>query len=265
MSQSKEHVGDETARREEMSWEKFLESIQEDASAPGNPGKDKDMDNAGGPRAGDPKQNPHGIEAKSGKKLQKKEETKPEKGKDREDSVQKRPKRASRKELLELIQRKNKMLQAMEKAVQKARQELENKDDKMLRMAAEFENYKKRTRREWELLQKKANADLIKDLLGILDDFDRALDSSGNEEDHFHSGIRLIHSGLLEVLRRAGLKEVEAQGVPFNPQFHEAMGEIDTDDTEEGFVAHVVQKGYMLNELLLRPARVIVAKKREET
>ncbi|MCK4237013.1 MAG: nucleotide exchange factor GrpE [Candidatus Krumholzibacteria bacterium] len=177
------------------------------------------------------------------------------------DTVLKRITRANRKELLELIRRKNEMLQKMENVIKEAAQDLKNKDDKIVRMAAEFENYKKRTRREWELHQKKAGAELITNILGILDDFDRAMETVREKEDHFHSGIRMIFTGLIDVLKRAGLKEIEAQSRLFDPNFHEAVGEIESDEVESGHVANVVQKGYMLYDQLLRPARVIVAKK----
>jgi molecular chaperone GrpE len=131
-------------------------------------------------------------------------------------------------------------------------------------MAAEFENYKKRTRREWDLLQKKATADLLNDLLAVLDDFERAFEAAGEKGDHFFSGIKMIHSRFVEILGRAGLSEIEAKGRPFDPQFHEAMGEAESEGTEEGSVVNVVQKGYMVRDQLLRPARVIIAKKKEQ-
>lgn len=172
-------------------------------------------------------------------------------------------KKAGQAELLDLIQQKNAMLQSLEKRAEAAEKQIELKEDKLLRVAAEFENYRKRTRREWELHQKQANAGLIKDILGVIDDFDRALEAAPDEDDTFASGIRLIHSGLLGVLGRAGLSEIEAAGRPFDPRFHEAMGETATEEVPEGHVAHVIQKGYLFGGELLRPARVIVAKKPE--
>ncbi|MBN1885216.1 MAG: nucleotide exchange factor GrpE [Candidatus Krumholzibacteriota bacterium] len=174
-----------------------------------------------------------------------------------------RVKKAGRAELLDLIQHKNEMLQALEKDAKEIRQEVEKKEDKLLRMAAEFENYRKRTRREWELHQQQANAGLIKDILGVIDDFDRALEAAPDEEDTFTAGVRLIYNGLLDVLRRTGLSEVETAGRVFDPQYHEAMGETATEEVPDGHVAHVIQKGYLFCGELLRPARVIVARKPE--
>ena len=171
-------------------------------------------------------------------------------------------KKTSKKELLELIQRKNEMLKRMGDEIDQRKKELKNKEDKLLRMAAEFENYKKRTRREWELLEQKAKAELITDILGVLDDFDRALEALGEREDHVADGVKLIVSSLKDVLWRVGVEEVEAFESRFDPQYHEAVGEVESDEVEEGSVAHVVQKGYKLKDMLLRPAKVIVAKKK---
>lgn len=175
--------------------------------------------------------------------------------------LQKRTKRASRKELLDLIQRKNAMLMELDRELKKTKQDLVNKDDRLLRMAAEFENYKKRTRREWELLQKNANADLIREIIWGIDNFDRAFANLGGAEDHIQEGIRLIHAGLMDILKKAGLMEIEAQNRKFDAQYHEAVGEIESD-IEEGHVAQVTQRGYTLHNQVLRPARVLVSKSR---
>lgn len=175
----------------------------------------------------------------------------------------KRHKNDGSKDLAELLKKKNEMLQELNKSNLENEKLLAIKEDKLLRLAAEFENYKKRTRREWDLHQKNANAELLSDMLGVLDDFDRAFAASEDTGDHFHSGIRMIFSQLMDVLRKAGLSEIEAAGVPFDPQFHEAMGEAESDEDDPGNVLHVVQKGYMLGGQLLRPARVIVVKEKE--
>lgn len=181
-------------------------------------------------------------------------------GEEDADLVQKRTKRARRKELLDLIQRKNAMLMELDRELKKAKQDIVNKDDRLLRMAAEFENYKKRTRREWELLQKNANADLIKEIIWGIDNFDRAFANLGGAEDHIQEGIKLIHAGLMDILKKAGLMEIEAQDQKFDARYHEAVGEIESD-IEEGHVAQVLQRGYTLHNQVLRPARVLVSKK----
>jgi molecular chaperone GrpE len=178
--------------------------------------------------------------------------------------VQKTSKRSSKKELIDRLKRKNDILAEMERKLEKLQQLHDEKEDRMIRKAAEFENYKKRMRREWELLQQNANAELMREILGVMDDFDRALEAAEEEEGHFYSGIKLIHAGLVDALKRAGLREIETEGQRFDPQYHEAISEVESDDVAEGYIAHVVRKGYMLNNALLRPARVVVAKKKQE-
>lgn len=180
------------------------------------------------------------------------------------DSTRKRSKKGKSKDLVDLLQKKNEILQGLKQELEKANEEIAVKEDRLLRVAAEFENYKKRTRREWELLQKKANADLISDILGVLDDFGRAFDAAEDGGEHFLNGMMLIYSGLLDILRKSGLKEIEAEGKVFDPQYHEAMGETETDGVDAGCIAYVVQKGYLLHDQVLRPARVIVAGRKKE-
>ena len=188
-------------------------------------------------------------------------ESSPADGGENTEILQKRTKRARRKELLDLIQRKNAMLMELDRELKKTKEDLAVKEDRLLRMVAEFENYKKRTRREWELLQKNANADLIKEIIWGIDNFDRAFANLGGAEDHIQEGIRLIHSGLMDILKKAGLMEIEAQDRKFDAQCHEAVGEIESD-IEEGHVAQVIQRGYTLHGQVLRPARVLVSKQR---
>lgn len=176
--------------------------------------------------------------------------------------MQKRKRRQSRKELLEHLQRKNELLMDLDRQVKELKQQLAKKEDRLLRVAAEYENYRKRTRREWELLQKRANADLIREIVGGIDDFDRALDSLGDAEEGLRDGIKLIHAGLMDILRKAGVSEIEAGGTRFDPLYHEAFGEIEKEGMEEGHVAEVIRKGYMLHDEVLRPARVIISKKK---
>ena len=180
-------------------------------------------------------------------------------------AVEKKPRRAKRetnKKLADLLEKKNETLLKMERNLEETEQLLETKENKLLRLVAEFENYKKRTRREWELHLKKANAGLLGDILGVLDDFDRAFAVAEDVENHFQSGIRMIYTQLMDVLKRSGLSEIKAEGAVFNPQFHEAVGNVESSDVEVGSVLHVLQKGYVINGQLLRPAKVIVVKEK---
>jgi len=181
-----------------------------------------------------------------------------------EKDLQKRKTRATKKELLELIQRKNEMLQEMERKIKELSERLRNQEDKFIRLAAEYDNYRKRSRREWELQKKRAGAELISELLFVIDDFYRAFENISGKDDNFTSGIRMIFSRILDVLQKSGVTEIDSLGKKFDPRYHEAIGHIETDEYEEGEVAQVVQRGYMYHDEVLRPARVLVARKREK-
>jgi molecular chaperone GrpE len=135
-------------------------------------------------------------------------------------------------------------------------------EDRLLRLAAEYDNFRKRTAREFEALCQNANENLIAKLLDTLDNFERALESakSSNDYDSFHKGVELIYTHLKELLEKEGLKEIQAVCKPFDPNFHEAVTQCESEEHEEGVVADEICKGYMLNEKLLRPSKVVVSK-----
>lgn len=172
----------------------------------------------------------------------------------------KRPKKTTKADMLELLARKNEMLQKLRERLVETEKVVEIKEDRLMRLAAEFENYKKRTSREWDLLKNQANAGLLEEVLGVLDDLDRAFEHSGDSIEHFRDGVVLIHSSLLDLLKSNGLREMESAGKPFDPQFHEAVAEMNSENIESGFVAEVIQKGYLLKDQVIRPAKVVVSK-----
>jgi molecular chaperone GrpE len=141
------------------------------------------------------------------------------------------------------------------------RKDNEALQDRLLRTAAEFDNYRKRQERERRDLSEFAAADVLKDLLPIIDNFDRALQApAGGEPDAFRKGIDLIHKQMLDLLRKRGVRPIEALGTIFDPNFHEAVIHETSDAHREGEVMQELQRGYMLGERLLRPATVKVAK-----
>src|SRR5919202_3907109 len=130
--------------------------------------------------------------------------------------------------------------------------------DALQRVKAEFDNYRKRAARDQESLVARAHEGLVKQLLPILDDLERALDAAAeHEEATLEEGVRLVHRSLREVLEKEGLTEVETNGT-FDPHVHEALLSQPSDE-EEGTVIEVVQKGYTLGDRVVRPARVVVA------
>jgi molecular chaperone GrpE len=132
-------------------------------------------------------------------------------------------------------------------------------DDRLLRLAADFENYKKRAAREREEVVAFANERLVKELLPILDDLERALDAAEqHEEAQLEEGVRLVHRALASLLERNGVSEIDTSG-KFDPHVHEALLTQPSEDAEEGSVLDVVQKGYAIGGRVVRPARVIVS------
>jgi molecular chaperone GrpE len=130
--------------------------------------------------------------------------------------------------------------------------------DRLQRLAAEFDNFRKRNAREQAALRERANERLVKELIPILDDLGRALEAAADhEEAKLEDGVRLVHRALSELLTKEGLAEIETQG-KFDPHVHEALLS-QPSDAEEGSVIEVVQKGYKLGDKVLRPARVVVA------
>jgi molecular chaperone GrpE len=130
--------------------------------------------------------------------------------------------------------------------------------DRLQRLAAEFDNFRKRSLREQAAMSARANERLVRELLPILDDLGRALEAaSQHEEAKLEEGVRLVHRSLADVLAREGVAEIETDG-KFDPHVHEALLS-QPSDAEEGTVIEVVQKGYMLGDRVVRPARVVVA------
>jgi len=131
--------------------------------------------------------------------------------------------------------------------------------DSLRRLKAEFDNFRKRTARESAAQSARASEALVKDLLPVLDDLERALVAAEeHEEAQLEEGVRLVHRALADVLTRAGLAEIETDGA-FDPHVHEALLTQPAADAEPGSVVEVLQKGYRLGDRVLRPARVVVA------
>ena len=134
--------------------------------------------------------------------------------------------------------------------------------DRLQRLAAEFDNYRKRNARESAALIDRANERLVKELIPILDDLGRALDAAEeHEEAKLEDGVRLVHRSLFQALRKQGLEEIETNG-RFDPHVHEALLS-QPSEAEEGSVIDVLQNGYRLGDRVLRPARVVIAAAKE--
>jgi molecular chaperone GrpE len=151
-----------------------------------------------------------------------------------------------------------KQLEELEQRLADVEAERDSYLDDLRRVAAEFENYRKRAARDQEALVARAHERLVKELLPVLDDLERALEAAAeHEEAKLEEGVRLVHRELEEALAREGLVEIETNGT-FDPHVHEALLTQPSDENE-GAILQVLQKGYRLGDRVLRPARVVIA------
>jgi molecular chaperone GrpE len=127
------------------------------------------------------------------------------------------------------------------------------------RAQADFENYRKRAAKEAAIAGERARSGLVRELLPVVDNLERALASAGDGERHLSEGVRLVHSELIAVLERNGVQQFDPVGERFDPGEHEALSMRDQDGAESGLVLDVVEKGYRTNGAILRPARVVVS------
>jgi len=149
----------------------------------------------------------------------------------------------------------------LEEKIEKAETEAKKSYDRFLRASAELENYKKRTQKEMAEFRKYANASLVKDLLGVVDNLERAIESSNgnNEEGQLLEGLDLTLKELHKIFKTFHACPIEAIGKPFDPCYHQAVMQQETTDQPENIVLNELQKGYMIHDRLLRPAMVVVS------
>ncbi|MDQ3719972.1 MAG: nucleotide exchange factor GrpE [Actinomycetota bacterium] len=157
------------------------------------------------------------------------------------------------------------MLDATEEAAQDddPAGSVERERDEYLALAqrthADFENYRKRAAREAAAAGERARGSLVRELLPVLDNLERALASAQDGEQHLAEGVKLVHSELVSVLERNGVEQFDPAGERFDPTFHEALSTREEGSTDSGVVLDVIEKGYRVNGAVLRPARVVVS------
>jgi len=146
---------------------------------------------------------------------------------------------------------------SVEIEIERLESELDELRDIHLRKLAEFDNFRKRTERERVEIKRHANEDLVRELLPVLDNFERALEH-GSETDSgaFHEGVEMIAKQLWDTLERQGVEIVDPMGQKFSPEFHEAVHRVEDDSLDPGTIASVLAKGYLFNGRLVRPAMV---------
>ena len=138
--------------------------------------------------------------------------------------------------------------------------------DRLLRASAEFDNYKKRSSREMEEFRKFANQSLIKEMLSVVDNLELAMNSTDGHkaiDKDLLQGLEMTHKEILRVFDKFNVKPIDAKGQPFDPTFHEAVMQEETDDSPKNTVINELQRGYMIHDRLLRPSMVVVAKPKE--
>ena len=133
--------------------------------------------------------------------------------------------------------------------------------EQLLRAVADFDNYRKRIERERRELSEYAAADVLLELLPIIDNFERALQAPAGGDEPFKKGVELIHKQMLDLLRKRGVTLIDALGADFDPNVHQAVIHEPSDEHREGEVMQELQRGYKLGDRLLRPAMVKVAKR----
>jgi molecular chaperone GrpE len=134
--------------------------------------------------------------------------------------------------------------------------------ERLLRKTAEFENYRKRVERDRQSMAESVAADVVRDLLPLVDDLERALkaETGGEGAEAYRKGVELIHRQLLDILRKRGVRPIEALGTDFDPHFHQAIAHEAAEGRRDGEVIEEFGRGYMLGDKLIRPAIVKVAK-----
>ena len=151
--------------------------------------------------------------------------------------------------------------EAEAKAEADAKAAEEQESERYMRLMAEFQNFKRRAAREKTDIHAYANEKIISELLPVLDNFERALDTKSDDMEGYVKGMELIFTQLRTALEHAGLEEIPAMGEEFDPNVHNAVMTEDSDEHDDGKISKVLQKGYKLNDKVIRPSMVAVVRK----
>jgi molecular chaperone GrpE len=153
-------------------------------------------------------------------------------------------------------------LKALEAKLAAKKEEVKEAQDRLLRVSADYENYKKRSAREMDDFRKYANQSLLKEMLSVVDNLELAINAAKEEKNSdkkLIEGLNLTRNEMLRVFEKFNVKPIKARGEKFDPAFHEAVMREETDDYPENTVMSEFQKGYLIHDRLLRPAMVVVA------
>ena len=142
--------------------------------------------------------------------------------------------------------------------IEKLTADLKEKEDRALRLQADFENFRRRTSKEKEELAAVVTQDLLKDMLPLLDNFERAMAAEAKDGEAFQKGVEMIFTQFTEILKKNGLEHIEVEGQKFDPNFHQAVMRVQNADMEDDDIAQELQKGYMVKGRVIRPSMVQV-------
>ena len=183
-------------------------------------------------------------------------------GKDKEKATEKPEMTSLEKRLVEkaALEENEDEVHSGPKNLKEAQAQIDELNDRLLRLTAEYDNFRKRSQREKNESRQFANQHLLEKQLPVLDNFEMALMAAENADPAIRDGVQMIYDQFLSVLKEAGVEGIDAGGELFDPNIHEAISQKETTEVEEGTVVQQVQRGYKLNDRLVRPARVIVAK-----
>ena len=161
---------------------------------------------------------------------------------------------------------KTKITSDKKEGIKELKEQLASEKDRVLRLSAEFENYKKRKQRESDEFKKFANETIFRQLLTVVDNLERAIFSTKENlnKGGLLEGVKLTHKEIIKLFETFNVKPVEAENQLFDPNFHQAVTQEETNDLPENTVSKVLQKGYLLYDRLIRPAMVVVSKRVEK-
>ncbi|MCH3959285.1 MAG: nucleotide exchange factor GrpE [Selenomonas sp.] len=147
---------------------------------------------------------------------------------------------------------------AMQQKIDELTVGLKEKEERALRLQADFENFRRRTSKEKEELSAVIKQEILKDMLPLLDNFERAMAAETKDAEAFQKGVDMIYTQLQEVMKKNGLEPIETEGQKFDPNFHQAVMRVQNEDLEDDDIAQELQKGYMVEGRVIRPSMVQV-------
>ena len=149
-------------------------------------------------------------------------------------------------------------VEELQQQIEKLEAQVKEKEDRALRLQADFDNFRRRTRQEKEEISAVVTQTILTDLLPLLDNFERAMAVETTDTENFQNGVEMIYKQLKETMKKNGLEAIETEGAKFDPNFHQAVMRVQNADLEDDTIAAELQKGYMVKGRVIRPSMVQV-------